>query len=310
MASLKKTPLNIFKHVNTVYKEKGGILRDFFNSKTLSELFNYTGLELSATKKKLLIEVILEKFRARVGMPYPDKIALVLKRPMVSSNKELKDELTNYLKRNFKGEYSAVRAQGYENKDYATFASQYNHTFRKKKKSSAAIAANAARANAERANAERIRAAVANSVRADIARAVNVSRAYAARAANATRANATRANAARANSARANAIRANAARIRAALLANATRANAAPVSRFQQLVRSRGSPTSIPKTYSERMALVRGNKAGSDLVGELESAEIDLEEDRGEGESLSSLKARVENLKDKLKKHLSTRKRS
>ena len=85
---------------------------------------------------------------------------------------------------------------------------------------------------------------------------------------------------------------------------------AAPVSRFQQLVRSRGSPTSIPKTYSERMALVRGNKAGSDLVSELESAEIDLEEDRREGESLSSLKARVENLKDKLKKHLSTRKRS
>ena len=288
MASLKKTPLNIFKHVNTVYKEKGGILREFFSSKTLSELFNYTVLELSATKKKLLIEVILEKFRARDGMPYPDTIALVLKRPMVSSNKELKNELTNYLKRNFKGEYSAARAQGYENKDYATFASQYNHTFRKKKKSSAAIAANAARANGERANAERIRAAVANSMRADIARAVNVSRAYA-----------------RASATRANATRANAARIRAALLANA-----APVSRFQQLVRSRGSPTSIPKTYSERMALVSGNEVGRDLVSELESAEIDLEEDRREGESLSSLKARVENLKDKLKKHLSTRKRS
>jgi len=45
------TSLNIFKHVNTVYKVKGGILRDFFNSKTLSELFNYTVLELSATKK-------------------------------------------------------------------------------------------------------------------------------------------------------------------------------------------------------------------------------------------------------------------
>ena len=288
MASLKKTPLNIFKHVNTVYKEKGGILREFFSSKTLSELFNYTVLELSATKKKLLIEVILEKFRARDGMPYPDTIALVLKRPMVSSNKELKNELTNYLKRNFKGEYSAARAQGYENKDYATFASQYNHTFRKKKKSSAAIAANAARANGERANAERIRAAVANSMRADIARAVNVSRAYA-----------------RASATRANATRANAARIRAALLANA-----APVSRFQQLVRSRGSPTSIPKTYSERMALVSGNEVGRHLVTELESAEIDLEEDRREGESLSSLKARVENLKDKLKKHLSTRKRS
>lgn len=267
MASLKKTPLNIFKHVNTVYKEKGGILRDFFNSKTLSELFNYTGLELSATKKKLLIEVILEKFRARDGIPNPDKIALFLKRPMVSSNKELKDELTNYLKRNFKGEYSAVRAQGYENKDYATFASQYNHTFRKKKKSSAAIAANAARANAERANAERIRAAVANSVRADIARAVNVSRAYAASRANATRANPARANATRANAIRANAARANAARIRAALLANAT-----PVSRFQQLVRSRGSPTSIPKTYSERMALASAGRSRTGSMGRPVSA--------------------------------------
>jgi hypothetical protein len=293
MASLKKTPLNIFKHVNTVYKEKGGILREFFSSKTLSELFNYTVLELSATKKKLLIEEILKKFRARDGMPYPDKIALFLKRPMVSSNKELKDELTNYLKRNFKGEYSAVRAQGYENKDYATFASQYNHTFRKKKKSSAAIAANAARANGERANAERIRAAVANSMRADIARAVNVSRAYAARA-----------NSARANSARANAARANATR------ANAARANAAPVSRFQQLVRSRGSPTSIPKTYSERMALVRGNKAGSDLVTDLESAEADLDQAKYDDEPLSPLRRHVEKMKDKLKKHLSTRKRS
>jgi hypothetical protein len=292
MASLKKTPLNIFKHVNTVYKEKGGILREFFSSKTLSELFNYTVLELSATKKKLLIEEILKKFRARDGIPNPDKIALFLKRPMVSSNKELKDELTNYLKRNFKGEYSAVRAQGYENKDYATFASQYNHTFRKKKKSSAAIAANAARANAERANAERIRAAVANSVRADIARAVNVSRA------NAARANATRANSARANAARANATRANAARIRAALLANATRANAAPVSRFQQLVRSRGSPSRIPDNYHERMALVRGNKAGSDLVTDLESAEADLDQAKYDDEPLSPLRHHVEKKED------------
>jgi hypothetical protein len=86
------------------------------------------------------------------------------------------------------------------------------------------------------------------------------------------RAYARAANSTRANSARANAARANAARIRAALLANATRANAAPVSRFQQLVRSRGSPTSIPKTYSERMALASAGRSRTGSMGRPVSA--------------------------------------
>lgn len=191
-----------------------------------------------------MIEVILKKFRDRDGIPNPDKIALVLKRPMVSSNKELKNELTTYLKRNFKGEYSADRAKRYQNQDYATFASEYNSKFEKKKKP-VTLKANSARANA-------------------------------------TRSNATRANSARA---------------------------AAPVS-MSQLVRSRGSPTNIPNSFEERMALVNGNKAGSDLVNDLESAEADLDQAKYDDEPLSPLRRHVEKMKDKLKKHLSTRKRS
>ena len=128
MASLKKmTPLNMYKQVNTVYKENRGVLREFFTTKTLSELSNYTVLDLPDTKKKLLLEVILEKFRDRDGIPQPDEIALLLERPMVSANKELKGVLTKYLKQNFKGEYSAKRAAGYHNRAYEKVSSEYKH---------------------------------------------------------------------------------------------------------------------------------------------------------------------------------------
>ena len=79
-----------------------------------------------------MLEVILEKFRDRDGIPQADEIALLLERPMVSANKELKGVLTKYLKQNFKGEYSAKRAAGYQNRAYEKVSSEYKHLLQPK----------------------------------------------------------------------------------------------------------------------------------------------------------------------------------
>ena len=57
-----------------------------------------------------------------------------------------------------------------------------------------------------------------------------------------------------------------------------------------------------------RMATVTGNSVGRDLVNDLESAEASLDQARHDGESLSPHRREVTKAKDRLRRHMSTRK--
>lgn len=77
--------------------------------------------------------------------------------------------------------------------------------------------------------------------------------------------------------------------------------------------RSRGRAAAAespsPKGYMARMATVNGNSIGKDLVNDLESAEASLDQARHDGESLSPHRREVTKAKDRLKKHMETRKK-
>jgi predicted house-cleaning noncanonical NTP pyrophosphatase (MazG superfamily) len=79
-------------------------LKEFLERKTSEELADFTLANykildhyLSDSNKKMLLDKMLNKFRVRKYSLDTDKIAKILKLPMVSSNKELKAELTHYL---------------------------------------------------------------------------------------------------------------------------------------------------------------------------------------------------------------------
>ena len=79
-------------------------------------------------------------------------------------------------------------------------------------------------------------------------------------------------------------------------------------SRGRSRSRGRAAESPSPKGYMARMATVNGNSVGKDLVNDLESAEASLDQARHDGESLSPHRREVTKAKDRLKKHMATRK--
>ena len=79
-------------------------------------------------------------------------------------------------------------------------------------------------------------------------------------------------------------------------------------SRGRSRSRGRAAESPSPKGYMARMATVTGNSVGRDLVIDLESAEASLDQARHDGESLSPHRREVTKAKDRLRKHMATRK--
>jgi len=96
-ASRKRRTLNVTKAFDFVYD--GRNLREFLQEKTFKELVDYTVLDVSPANKKILLQLIMEKIRSmdEDEKPNHEIIVFLLSRPMVSSNKELVDDLVFHL---------------------------------------------------------------------------------------------------------------------------------------------------------------------------------------------------------------------